>query len=370
MNFRFLIQAVALLCVPPVLAQSPNYRVEFPQANYDVSALQEFTTSVRINPVPASGLFSYGLICTVEGNNGLAGIVTMVPVPDLGFDGIRGAGSRAVSAITGRYTGKGSVNIQLPQKTNHNDPILGTLAIAGLTPGTYVLGLASYNTLGPTESVFVDGQSRSLDSQLVFGSATLSIASSPVGTITPFGSMRLDRQTGLLLQQYDVKNTGAIATVFRILIKNLPSASKVWNSQGLLNGVPYVDLPSVLAVGATTRITIEYFSPDRATVPNPTFELVGATGTAVNPEGATTALKPRATLSGGNVLLEFNSATGKSYYIQYTTDLSNWKTALPKVDGTGNRIQWIDNGSPKTESHPSSVSRRFYRILETKTATP
>jgi hypothetical protein len=370
MNFRILYQAAALLCVPCAFAQSPTYRVEFPQAHYDVAALQEFTTPVRINPVPAAGLFSYGLVCSVEGSNGLTGIVAMTPLSTLAFDGVVGAGTRGVTSLSGKYTGKGSVDIQLPQKSNHTDPNLGTIAIAGLPAGNYTLSLGNYNTLGPTESVFVDGQSHSLDSQITFGSATLSVVASPVGTITAFGAMRLDRQTGLLIQQYDVKNTGAIAAVFRILIKNIPTTSKVWNAQGKINGVPYIDLPAVLAVGATTRITIEYFSQDRKTVPSPVFELIGASGTPVNPEGVTTTLKPRATLSGGNVLLEFNTETGKSYYIQYSSDLATWKTALPKVDGTGNRIQWIDNGSPKTESHPSAVSSRFYRILATTTAHP
>ncbi len=370
MNLRSFIHAVAIVCACSAFAQPTTYRVEFPQAHYDVAGSQEFTTFVRINPVPAAGLFSYGLICTVEGSNGLTGIVAMTPPSALAFDGVVGAGTRGVTSLAGKYTGKGSVDILLPQKSNHSDPNLGNLAIAGLPGGNYTLTLGLYNTLGPTESVFVDGQSQSLDSQLILGGATLSVIDAPTGTITAFGSMRPDRQTGLLIQQYDVKNTGGIAAVFRILVKNLPAATKVWNSHGTFNGFPYVDLPSILAVGATTRITIEYRSQDRSTIPNPTFELVGATQTAITPDGVATNLKPRATLTGGNALLEFNSEIGMSYYIQYSGDLSIWKTALPKVDGTGNRVQWIDNGSPKTESHPSIVASRFYRILATKTSKP
>lgn len=368
MHVKSYIHALMILSVVAASAQSTSFRVEFPQAHYNVAGSQEFTTFVRINPVPAAGLFSYGLVCTVEGNNGLTGIVAMTPPPALVFDGIAGSGTRGVTSIAGKYTGKGSVDILLPQKSNHSDPNLGNLAIVGLPGGNYTLTLGLYNTLGPTESVFVDGQSRSLDSQLVLGSATLSVIDAASGTITAFGSMRPDRQTGLLIQQYDVKNTGGIASVFRILVKNLPTATKVWNSHGNFNGFPYIDLPSILAVGATTRITIEYRSQDRSTIPNPSFELVGATQTVINSDGVTTNLKPRATLSGGNSLLEFNSEIGKSYYIQYSGDLSIWKTAFPKVIGTGNRIQWIDNGSPKTESLPSSVSSRFYRILATQTA--
>lgn len=371
MNLRTVIQMVVLLTAQAAMAQTSSYQVEFPQAHYEVSVGQEFMSPVRIDPLPASGLFSYGLICTVEGSSGLAGIVAMTPRSSLNFDGVVGAGSRGVTAGTGRFSGKGSVNIQLPGKDNHLDPILGSIAIAGLPLGDYTLRLATYNTLGPTESIFVNGQGEAIDSETTFGTASLSVKAvqvTPAGTITPVGAMTADRQTGLLLQKYDVKNTGAVAAVFRILIKNLPAGSVVWNSQGKFNGVPYIDLPSILAVGATTRITIEYYSKDRKTIPNPTFELVGASGTVTVPEGEVTNIKPRATLSGGNVLLEFNSEIGRSYYIQYTSDLTTWKTALPKVDGTGNRIQWIDNGSPKTESSPSNTSSRFYRILATQTA--
>lgn len=370
MNSYSIMPLAALLCVCYAAAESLTHRVEFPKPHYDVPGLQEFQIPIRINPLPASGLFSYGLICTVEGNNGLTGIVTMAPLPDLVFDGIHGAGSRGVVAETGRFSGKGSVNMFRADKGNHLDTNIGELTVAGLPDGDYTLRLAPYNTLGPTESIFVDGQSRSLDPVLAFGSATVSVISVPTGTITAVGAMKVDRQTGLLIQQYDVKNTGRISAVFRILIKNMPSGSTVWNAHGKVNGVPYIDLPSVLAPGATTRITLEYRSADRTTIPKPTFELVGIAGTPINPEGATATLKPRATVSGGNVLLEFSSETGKSYYIQYSSDLASWKTALPKIEGTGNRVQWIDNGSPKTESHPSAVASRFYRILTTKIVQP
>ncbi len=372
MNLRSFIHAMAMMCASQALAQSASYQVELPQGHYDVPASQEFTTLVRINPVPAAGLFSYGIICTVEGNNGLTGIVAITPPSALAFDGVAGAGMRGVSSLTGKYTGKGSVDILLPQKNNHADSILGNLAIAGLPVGSYTLSLGIYNTLGPTESVFVDGQSRSLDPQITFGTATLTVADAPIviptGTITAVGAMTADRQTGLLIQKYDVRNTGTVGAVFRILVKNIPATSRVWNAHGMVGGVPYIDLPSLLAPNATTRITIEYWSQDRRAVPKPTFELIAASGSVVIPEGVASALKPRAIMTGGNVLLEFNSEKGKSYYIQYSGDFTTWKTSLPKVDGTGNRIQWIDNGSPKTESHPSSTSSRFYRILATQTA--
>jgi hypothetical protein len=50
---------------------------------------------------------------------------------------------------------------------------------------------------------------------------------------------------------------------------------------------------------------------------------------------------------------------GQNYYVQYSSNLTNWTTVLPAVTGTGTRQQWIDNGPPKTESFPSGVMRAY-----------
>ena len=68
-------------------------------------------------------------------------------------------------------------------------------------------------------------------------------------------------------------------------------------------------------------------------------------------------------LPGSSFLLEFSTVTGRVYYVQYRSNLVQWKTALPAIEGTGTRVQWIDNGLPKTESAPASTSRRFYRLI-------
>ncbi len=343
--------------------------VGFPEPAYQIPLGQEFQAPVRMHPMPQYGLFSYGLIVTVEGSNGLIGITTLTPKLLLDFDGINGSGSRGITAASGRFTSKGTANMFPSDKPNHTEADLGTVNIADLPDGNYTLRLAPYNTLGPTESVFVDGQCRSLDQQLAFGTATLIVTSNSGGTITALGPMTPDRQTGLLIQEYEVRNTGRTAAVFRILISNMPAGSEVWNVHGTIGGIPYVDLAQSLAPGATQKITLEYRSQDRTTVPKPEFELTSATPATISPDGLAAGLQPRATLSAGNVLLEFNSTVGKSYYIQYTANLAaSWTTVLPKIEGTGNRIQWIDNGPPKTDAHPSAASIRLYRILVTEPA--
>jgi hypothetical protein len=353
-------------CALPASAQTVVRRVEFSQNTFNAPPSREFETPVLIRPKPPAGLFSYGVVCNVQGNNGVAGIVILAPAAALSFDGVLGTGPRGIIAETGKYSVKGSVDVFSAAKAAHSGETLGTLTIAGLPSGNYTLSLASYNTLGPSESVFVDGNCRSLDSSLEFGSATLQVSSVVTGTIAALGAMTPDRQTGLLIQKYEVKNTGNVATTFRIYITNMPTGSTVWNRHGTEGGKAYIDLPAPLAPGGTMQITIEYRSTDRTTIPKPKFQLVAAPAGPADPKGSAVPITPRITLTNGNVLLEFDSKNGYSYYIQYMGDSTVWKTALPKVAGTGNRIQWIDNGPPKTASHPSTARSRFYRILAVK----
>lgn len=39
------------------------------------------------------------------------------------------------------------------------------------------------------------------------------------------------------------------------------------------------------------------------------------------------------------------------------------ENGLPKVIGTGSLVDWTDNGPPKTEIHPSTQSKRYYRVV-------
>ncbi len=68
-------------------------------------------------------------------------------------------------------------------------------------------------------------------------------------------------------------------------------------------------------------------------------------------------------LADGSFMIEFSAVPGQVYYIQYGDDMRTWKTVTPGGTSSANRIQWIDNGQPKTESFPSKQSARFYRVI-------
>jgi hypothetical protein len=62
-------------------------------------------------------------------------------------------------------------------------------------------------------------------------------------------------------------------------------------------------------------------------------------------------------------LVEFLTISNRLYSVQYSSNLTTWKDAQPAITGNGTRIQWIDNGQPKTETPPSTTSARFYRVI-------
>jgi len=62
-------------------------------------------------------------------------------------------------------------------------------------------------------------------------------------------------------------------------------------------------------------------------------------------------------------MIEFLTISNRIYAIQYSSNLARWRDAQPAVVGNGTRIQWIDNGQPKTETPPISQASRFYRVV-------
>ena len=71
---------------------------------------------------------------------------------------------------------------------------------------------------------------------------------------------------------------------------------------------------------------------------------------------------------GNNVtfqlLIEFSSRAGSLYEIQYSDKPTEWKLSPTRIRATANRTQWIDRGPPRTDTHPSDKSTRFYRVVE------
>jgi hypothetical protein len=181
----------------------------------------------------------------------------------------------------------------------------------------------------------------------------------PILIVTP---MHLNRQTGLYEHTVRVLNpTTYPYDAVRVLIRNLPADTRVYNASGQTNGIPYVQSNLPVPPGGSVDFRIEYYA-NRPLEPTLEAQLVSV-NPPPNPSGTFQHVSRALRLSNGTFLIEFNSLLNRTYYVQYTKNLTDWKTVTPTLTGTGTRIQWIDNGPPKTEADPAGELCRFYRVL-------
>jgi hypothetical protein len=123
-----------------------------------------------------------------------------------------------------------------------------------------------------------------------------------------------------------------------------------------------------LAPGEARRLTMEYYVPDHHTAPPATYSVYLADQPNFTfPTNFATLTITTNRYVNGTFLIEFPTQLGDLYYVEYdlTPDFTNSLVAFPSIQGTGSRVQWIDDGPPKTISPPVNGSR-FYRVLQTK----
>ena len=149
-----------------------------------------------------------------------------------------------------------------------------------------------------------------------------------------------------------------------MLVRDLAAGVQVFNASGVSNGISYVQSKLPIPPGGSVDLLIEYYVPNFQ-APNPTLaaEMAQPLLQTASLSSTLVPVTRQLRISTGDFLLEFNSLASRIYFVQYSRDLINWKTAWPSVAGTGNRIQWIDNGPPRTEGSPVREASRFYRIV-------
>ena len=188
---------------------------------------------------------------------------------------------------------------------------------------------------------------------------------SPSSTGITSGEIALDFQTGLFKQVITITNNnpGSIPS-FRVLVNALPEGVSVHNAQGAAEGTSYLLYNQALASGESIDLTIEYFQLDASGGFEPSFELELLEPEAPPSEGEGVTVDRCEVLPNGDILIEFDSQIGQIFTIQYSEDGESWSNVVPDVVAGGTRLQWIDNGPPKTPSHPSSEKLRLYRVLQ------
>ncbi len=197
----------------------------------------------------------------------------------------------------------------------------------------------------------------------ITGTGTAVVVVSTNLTVTAFSPITMNPQTGLFEQTVRLNNGGlSTITAARLLIQNLPSDVRVYNASGT-NVSPYVLHNHPIAAGASVDLLIEYYRANRQAIPQPVFVAEDATPVTGTPTGRIGAIDRNVALPDGRFLIEFSATPGRTYAVQYSSTMTNWQTVVPTITAPANRVQWYDDGPPKTESKPTSGSR-FYRIIE------
>jgi hypothetical protein len=192
----------------------------------------------------------------------------------------------------------------------------------------------------------------------------------PVSTnvlVTGISPITLNPQTGLFEQTVQLYNNSLNTNAaVRLLILGLPDDVRVYNASGFTNGIPYLQYNLPLAPAATVSFLVEYYRDNRDTNSQPVFLAEETTQVSATATGTVLAINRDVQLGSGRFLIEFSATQGRSYAVQYIGDLTstNWKTASPIIIAPANRVQWYDDGPPKTESNPISITNRFYRVIE------
>jgi hypothetical protein len=179
----------------------------------------------------------------------------------------------------------------------------------------------------------------------------------------------LNRQTGL----FEVTLTATNNNIFNVpgfrfrVTSVMPAHIRLHNSTAPVGSAEaYLDVLNVLTPGQSITTVLEFhsstrnfdsFEPTIISEPLPEDASNASSGEGME-------INRFVNLADGSMLIEFSSIAGRWYEIQYSSDLVNWKRSLVPVQSGANFTQWIDRGAPYTESHPSTVTQRFYRVSE------
>jgi hypothetical protein len=272
--------------------------------------------------------------------------------------------------------------------------VTGRSASAGdatTSPGTWILDLAE----GASAEMRIEARISGVTAAGATASFRMGVRSADQPLIAPFvddtavaslpvvsaGAIRVTttepatrRQTGLVTGRLTLANLNlASAPALRVYVTGLPAGVRVHNATGSAAiGDPPVLLPylefnqGLAAATGEVTLTIELFDPlRRATfAPGYLVEVLPEPTPRPPVQDAGFAIRGPFPLPDGGKLIEWNAEFGRRYAVQYSDDMTTWHPVEPAVTAPANRVQWVDDGPPKTASHPGTVPQRYYRVVE------
>ncbi len=274
---------------------------------------------------------------------------------------------------------------------NLNDPMTGRM-ITNVTMVASDTNLVKEITFNPTNSevnvLAVGGQDGSTNRSTItvrvkFNDGTEQDVTIPVIIYQPlltsvngdaaytstFGTPIFNPQTSLYEQKVSVvNNTPFDFTALRITATNLPAGVTLRNASITNGGLPYIEYNLAVRSGSNVTLTLEYYNVNRASgiTPGLKLELLNQTRVVPPPSNpvmvAVTGRRGYAPDGRIRFYIEFPTEVGLTYYVQYQDAVGDpWKTSPVIIPGTGNRLNWLDDGAPNTDSPPTAT--RFYRIV-------
>jgi uncharacterized repeat protein (TIGR01451 family) len=302
-------------------------------------------------PVLVNDWFSYSVTATNNGPNDASGVTLANRLP---------------------------ASVKLLSLTPSNAPFSFSNSTALLSLGTLTNGQSQTFTLlvQPTQSGTQTFSAAIASSSILDTNAANNLAVTQVNVgaflstnlvATNVSTMTYDPQTGLMEQMIQLSNVGTSSVpAARVIISGL--TNRLYNAVGTNNGNPFVVYGAPLNPGQSVSLLLEYFVPTRlpVVVPNSAYQAVGVpTNNPSIPPGTPFAVTRMVALPSGEVLIEFASISGRTYTILYSDNLgfTNALAAQPPIVAPADRVQWIDDGPPKTVSAPANTTSRFYRIL-------
>ena len=189
------------------------------------------------------------------------------------------------------------------------------------------------------------------------------------------GLTQLNRVTGLYEQILTVENTMPYPMqAIRLYADGLAEGTTLHSSTGtgsggIVDGMPYVQFNETILAQGSNEFKIELKSSSRTWdgQVNVLIELLPEPGEdPLSGELEGTELSGDTSNLSNGVYLNFFTESGVNYFIQYRSPSdSSWTTSNIPIVGDGRPAIWVDDGPPKTPSHPGSdgFPGRFYRVV-------
>jgi len=249
---------------------------------------------------------------------------------------------------------------------------LGTLSNGAVRSFSYLLEATNAGSHTIVSSITAIGDSNTNNNT---AATNISVQALVTGDLiaTNLTPMTFNPQHSLMEQTVRVVNVGeATAGSVRLIVGGLPFDQTNWlynaigtNTLGT-NGInPFVIHAAPLDPGESVDLRLEYVVRSREAIDVSNYIAVAmAEAGLLTTTNFNIVITTNRMLDSGAFLIEFAATRGRSYTILYSDDasFSQPRIALPPVVAQADRVQWIDDGPPKTISHPMTATNRFYRV--------